>query len=165
MGFIHPMQFAAFSQEVHSSASSSSGTETQLVDETTPKPVGDGSCDTFFWHSNHKLGISTHVLAPLYSAAKDAFLDAYKRYRMLSVSQLKKDESLENNALMSFSSSMDISENEVMKHSRALLLLSCDYGSAWNSRYHYFSVISYCYLCMFVRNLICIPYGISWSTS
>ncbi|KAK6136079.1 hypothetical protein DH2020_030184 [Rehmannia glutinosa] len=134
VGFIHPMQFTAFTEEAHGSPSLSSGAGPQLEDGITkPKPVQDGSSDTFFWHSEHKLGISTLVLVPLYSAAKDAFMDAYKRYRMLSESQVKKDEVLDKNALC-MTSFLDIVESEIMKHSRALLLLSCDFGTAWNAR-------------------------------
>ncbi|KAL7107842.1 hypothetical protein ACP275_06G079700 [Erythranthe tilingii] len=128
VGFIHPMQFAAFNEEGHS------GSGPQLTDEITRKPVRDSSSHTFFWHNKHKLGISTIVLVPLYRAAKDAFLDAYKRYRMLRDSQLKKDETLENNALTCLPSLLDTMEKEVMRHSKALLLLSCDFGTAWNAR-------------------------------
>ncbi|KAK6156204.1 hypothetical protein DH2020_010452 [Rehmannia glutinosa] len=134
VGFIHPMQFTAFTEEAHGSPSLSSGAGPQLEGGITkPKPVRDGSSDTFFWHSEHKLGISTLVLVPLYCAAKDAFMDAYKRYRMLSESQVKKDEVLDTNPLR-MTSLLDIVESEIMKHSRALLLLSCDFGTAWNAR-------------------------------
>lgn len=136
MGFIHPTQFAAFNEEVHNSLSSFSGAGPELEDEITkPKPLQACNCDTFFWHSKHKLGISTLVLLPLYSAAKDAFMDAYKQYRLFSNSHVKKDEKLDGNALMCSPSFLDTMESEVMKHSRALLLLSSDFGTAWNSRY------------------------------
>lgn len=142
VGFIHPMQFAAFNEEVHSSPSSSSGVGSQLEDKISKsKPVRDSCSDSYFWHSEHKLGISTHVLVPLYRAAKDAFMDSYKRYRMLSDSQIKKDDTLDKNASMCLASFLDIVESEVMKHSRALLLLSCDFGTAWNSRYLLFYFI------------------------
>ncbi|GFP78724.1 9-cis-epoxycarotenoid dioxygenase nced1 chloroplastic [Phtheirospermum japonicum] len=107
VGFIHPMQFTAFAE----SSFSGSGTH-------------DGSYDSSFWHHEHKLGISTLVLVPLYRAARDAFMDAHKRYVLLSESQLKKDGLLD----------LGIVESEVMRHSRALVLLSCDFGTAWNSR-------------------------------
>uniref|UniRef100_M1A6Q1 Protein farnesyltransferase alpha subunit n=1 Tax=Solanum tuberosum TaxID=4113 RepID=M1A6Q1_SOLTU len=35
--------------------------------------------------------------------------------------------------MCSSSSSLSL-ESELMKHSRALLILSCDFGTAWNSR-------------------------------
>ncbi|KAK4436639.1 Potassium transporter 4 [Sesamum alatum] len=131
VGFIHPSQFAALNQELHPSSEAAS----QSTPETSkPNPVRDSTSDTFFWHNEHKLGISTSVLVPLYNAAKDAFVDAYKRYRMLSSSQVKKDETLDDNSLKSSSSFVDTVESEVMKHSRALVLLTCDFGTAWNSR-------------------------------
>ncbi|KAL3653821.1 hypothetical protein CASFOL_003502 [Castilleja foliolosa] len=109
VGFIHPMQFTALAE------SSFSVSKTQLE---------DGGYDSMFWHNEHKLGISTLVLVPLYRAARDAFMDAHKRYILFSESQVQKD------GLLDFG----IVESEVMKHSRALVLLSCDFGTAWNSR-------------------------------
>ncbi|PIN25380.1 Protein geranylgeranyltransferase type II [Handroanthus impetiginosus] len=134
VGFIHPTQFAIFNEAIHSSPSSSSGGGPQLEDGTKPKPAQASSSDTFFWHNEHKLGISTLVLDPLYRAAKDAFMDAYKRYRLLSYSHVNKDGKVDNNVLICSTSILDIMESEVMKHSKALLLLSCDFGTAWNSR-------------------------------
>ncbi|XP_020551005.1 protein prenyltransferase alpha subunit repeat-containing protein 1 isoform X2 [Sesamum indicum] len=130
LGFIHPSQFAALNEELHSSSEPAS----LLSAETRSNPVRDTSSHTFFWHNEHKLGISTLFLVPLYNAAKDAFMDAYKRYSMLRGSQVKKDEKLDDNSLNSSASLMDIVETQVMKHSRALVLLSCDFGTAWNSR-------------------------------
>ncbi|XP_073260088.1 uncharacterized protein [Populus alba] len=77
--------------------------------------------DANFWSRDHKLAISTDVLLPLYKAVKDVFLHAisqYKRHENLS------DASWDEGNL----------ESEVMKHSKALLLLSCDFGTAWNFR-------------------------------
>ncbi|KAG8369460.1 hypothetical protein BUALT_Bualt14G0016000 [Buddleja alternifolia] len=117
VGFVHPTQFAALNEEVHTSPS--------LADEISEQS---------FWHSEHKLGISTAVVVPLYNAAKHVFMDAYKQYRMLRDSHVQKDESLDDKGLMCSTSSLNIVESEVMKHSRALVLLSCDFGTAWNSR-------------------------------
>ncbi|EPS70946.1 hypothetical protein M569_03814, partial [Genlisea aurea] len=115
VGFIHPAQFAAFGQD--RCASSSSEDACQVFDEITDaKPVVENSFSNFFWHREHKLGISTLILFPLYNAARDAFLNAYIRYR-----DSMDDASVET---------MD----EVMKHSRGLILLSSDHGTAWNSR-------------------------------
>lgn len=77
--------------------------------------------DANFWSRDHKLAISTDVLLPLYKAVKDVFMHAisqYKRHENLS------DASWDEGNL----------ESEVMKHSKALLLLSCDFGTAWNFR-------------------------------
>lgn len=81
---------------------------------------------TLFWIRDHKLGISTKVLFPLYVAAKNAFVEAYKNYKLL-----QRDD---KHASMCCSSSSLNLESELMKHSRALLILSCDFGTAWNSR-------------------------------
>ncbi|XP_030959469.1 protein prenyltransferase alpha subunit repeat-containing protein 1-like isoform X2 [Quercus lobata] len=55
----------------------------------------------------------TQAVLPLYNAAKRAFIAAMEEYKRLS------DDGL---------------ESEVMRHSKALLLLSSDFGTAWNSR-------------------------------
>lgn len=97
----------------------------------------------YFWHNEHKLGISTLVLVRLYRAAKDAFIESYKRYKMSNNSQFMKAERLDDNASMCSTSFLDFAEIEVMRHSRALLLLSCDFGTAWNSRYVFAPFFAY----------------------
>ncbi|KAJ4834161.1 hypothetical protein Tsubulata_008146 [Turnera subulata] len=82
---------------------------------------GRGTEEGDFWNEEHKLGISADVVLPLYRAAKGAFFTAFADYKMLgSVSGTGPDYSAV--------------EEEVMKHSRAVLLLSCDFLTAWNSR-------------------------------
>lgn len=135
VGFIHPTQFASFSEEVHSSPSSSLSAADGMSETSKSEPVRDYNYDNCFWHNEHKLGISTLVLVQLYRAAKDAFMDSYRRYRMLNNSQVKKAGRVDENASMCSTTYLDTAEIEVMRHSRALLLLSCDFGTAWNSRY------------------------------
>ena len=93
VGFVHPTQFATLTK-----------------DSTGDAAILDG---TTFWCKDHKLGVSTQVVLPLYNAAKLAFITAMEEYKRLG------DDGL---------------ESEVMKHSKALLLLSFDFGTAWNSR-------------------------------
>lgn len=107
-----------------------------LEDESSQsEPAHCNSSDACFWHNEHKLGISSLVLVELYRAAKDAFMVSHRRCGMLSNSQCKKDEKLDEHASVCSTSVLDIAEIEVMRHSKALLLLSCDFGTAWNSRY------------------------------
>lgn len=113
IGFIHPSQFDILNEDI--------GTPSTSVGSVQKTTLG-----TFFWSREHKLGISTKVLFPLYVAAKNAFVEAYKNYKV--------HHSDDKNASICFSSSALSHESEVMKHSRALLLLSCDFGTAWNSR-------------------------------
>ncbi|KAB1208120.1 Protein prenyltransferase alpha subunit repeat-containing protein 1 [Morella rubra] len=100
VGFVHPSQFAKLAEE---------------AGDLIANPSLDG---TSFWSRDHKLGVSTQAVLPLYNAAKLAFLSAMGEYKRLGHDVI----------------SGDIAENEVMKHSRALLLLSSDFGTAWNSR-------------------------------
>ncbi|XP_030959441.1 protein prenyltransferase alpha subunit repeat-containing protein 1-like isoform X2 [Quercus lobata] len=93
VGFVHPTQFATLTE-----------------DSTGDAAISDG---TTFWCRDHKLGVSTQAVLPLYNAAKRAFIAAMEEYKRLG------DDGL---------------ESEVMKHSKALLLLSSDFGTAWNSR-------------------------------
>lgn len=127
MGFIHPSQFVALSAEA--------GTPflPESVDERAESEVSEcNPSDTVFWIRDHKLGISTQALLPLYNAAKYAFMAAYQ---MLNNVCLNKDD-VGDETLSSCSASVTyLIESEVMKHSRALLMLSCDFGAAWNSRF------------------------------
>lgn len=91
-----------------------------------------GPRNTKFWNRDHKLGISTEVLLPLCKAAKGAFMDAMKQYRTLNSLSNNKHE---HENIMYGSLSRQSFDSEIMKHSRALLLLSCDFGTAWNSRF------------------------------
>ncbi|KAJ8760547.1 hypothetical protein K2173_015214 [Erythroxylum novogranatense] len=109
VGFIHPSQFELLNSEAGSSFS-----ETHIGDSKEENPK--------FWIRDHKLGISTHLLFQLYMAAKDAFTGALAQYRTLE------------GRYNASSSSLDTLESEVMKHSKSILLLSCDFGTAWNSR-------------------------------
>uniref|UniRef100_A0A7N2L7F6 Uncharacterized protein n=1 Tax=Quercus lobata TaxID=97700 RepID=A0A7N2L7F6_QUELO len=95
VGFVHPTQFATLTE-----------------DSTGDAAISDG---TTFWSRDHKLGVSTQVVLPLYNAAKRAFIAAMEEYKRLSDG----DDGL---------------ESEVMRHSKALLLLSSDFGTAWKSR-------------------------------
>ncbi|KAI6692746.1 hypothetical protein NL676_020456 [Syzygium grande] len=74
-----------------------------------------------FWSRDRKLGISTEVLLPLYKEAKGAFFDAARNYKMRCGSR---GDGGGDGGIGS----------DVMKHSKALLLVSSDFGTAWNSR-------------------------------
>ncbi|CAN1246928.1 Protein prenyltransferase alpha subunit repeat-containing protein 1-B (Fragment) [Linum grandiflorum] len=75
--------------------------------------------DDHFWIQNHKLGISSDILLQLYAAARKEFMNAVVEYKKLVDPSHPSAEAL---------------ETAVMKHSKALLLLSPDFGTAWNSR-------------------------------
>lgn len=126
VGFIHSSQFATLNKEAGISLRSSDGCELQLED-------GTSSADEIanFWHRDHKLGISTEILLPLYKVARNAFMCALRQYETPRKSSV---ESGDENIVRHISSSCDTLEREVMKHSKALLLLSSDFGTAWNAR-------------------------------
>ncbi|KAG2302297.1 hypothetical protein Bca4012_060616 [Brassica carinata] len=105
VGFIHPSQFTMLDKEA---GSSSDGTS------------------AIFWNQDHKLGISTDILIPLCKVAKHAFLAALKEYKR------HEHEALTNNISSGVSRPTLVSK--VMKHSQAVLLLSSDFGTAWNAR-------------------------------
>lgn len=116
VGFIHPSQFAALKEQVGGSPGSSED------------PVEHENAN--FWNKDHKLGISTEIVLPLYKAARNAFMAALRQY--------KTPEKLPDEFRP------DTIETEVMMHGRALLLLSADFGTAWNSRFlHYFFMICF----------------------
>lgn len=109
LGFIHPSQFSLLNEE--------SGISTNLSAD-----------ELYFWNRDHKLGISTHILLPLYKAAKHAFMTTFKHYKMCGNQSDKVGLSLRA------STSDDHLESILLRHSRSLLLLSCDFMTAWNCR-------------------------------
>ncbi|KAM1692020.1 hypothetical protein FF1_033660 [Malus domestica] len=120
VGFLHPSQFSELNKEAGHSPS---------FDDSTVLRSTDGN--SVFWNRDHKLGISTQILLPLYKAAKRAFMAASRQYKALNS---KSDVSGDENSLCASLSLDNSFESDVMKHSRALLLLSCDFSTAWHSR-------------------------------
>lgn len=123
VGFIHPSQFDMLNKEArHLVLSSYDNLSSEISD-----------ANASFWNMDHKLGISTKVLFPLYERAKSAFMEAIKQYKVL-ISNANDNSWIVDSPCNSLSSHDGV-ENEVMRHSRALLLLSCDFGTAWHSRF------------------------------
>lgn len=136
VGFIHPSQFVTLNEETGHFGPSSYSCVLQSADDVSRSKGSDVDASyqvtTMLWSKDHKLGISTHVLLPLYMVAKHAFMDAIRRYKTLNSPY---DETRIECSPCTFSSCRNSVESEVMKHSRALLLLSCDFGTAWHSRF------------------------------
>lgn len=92
---------------------------------------------TVFWNNNHKLAISIQALPQLYIAAMHAFMDVNRSYKQSIRSSLNRD-SFDDASCRGV---LDrFLESEVLKHSSALLILSYDFNSAWNSRLPSFSL-------------------------
>lgn len=83
-----------------------------------------------FWNQDHKLGISTDILVQLCKDAKHVFLLALQEYKCHG-------NACNESLIKNISGSPSTPEIEVMKHSQAVLLLSSDFGTAWNARYSY----------------------------
>ncbi|XP_074279105.1 uncharacterized protein LOC141604583 [Silene latifolia] len=117
MGFVHPSLLQMLKEEEAGLPRSSKwqefdeGRSSEFYETDTYK-----SQNAFFWSREHKLGISTEYLLPLYKAGKNRFMNAYASYKMQATCVLSEI------------------EDELMKHSKALLLLSSDFGTAWNAR-------------------------------
>uniref|UniRef100_A0A7C9CVT5 Uncharacterized protein n=1 Tax=Opuntia streptacantha TaxID=393608 RepID=A0A7C9CVT5_OPUST len=128
VGFIHPSQLLILNKEADATSVSSDSQEpdARMNSEPSKCDVPKGK-NAFFWNNDHKLGVSTAYLLPLYKAAKHKFMEALAIYRMHS-GPFFKNENVPGNVAFSKA------ENEVMKHSRPLLLLSTDFGTAWNAR-------------------------------
>ncbi|XP_010475870.1 PREDICTED: uncharacterized protein LOC104755221 [Camelina sativa] len=109
VGFIHPSQFTLLDKEA-----GFSNVHLQPNDETSSK----------FWNQDHKLGISTDILVQLCKDAKRVFLLALEEYKCHG-------NACNEPQIKSISSTL---ESEVMTHSQAVLLLSSDFGTAWNAR-------------------------------
>lgn len=111
VGFIHPSQFSGLNED-----------------------AGDENMN--FWNRDHKLGISTQVLLPLYRVAKHVFMTTIDEYKLQSNLSVERGKIGHENMLLpsSNSSPYEVLEDEIMKHSKALLLLNSDFGTAWNAR-------------------------------
>ena len=90
---------------------------------------------TVFWNNNHKLAISIQALPHLYNAALHAYMDVKRSYEQSVRSSLNKDSSHDASCGGDFDHFL---ESEVLKHTRALLIMSYDFKSAWNSRWLFF---------------------------
>lgn len=134
LGFIHPSQFSVLNEE--------SGVSTNLSDEaihqsTNSLPSSEGCSkqeNLYFWNRDHKLGISTRAIVPLYRAAKHAFMTTLNQYRKCG------KQSDKVGSCLPASASCDHLESILLRHSRSLLLLSCDFMTAWNCRFVLLSI-------------------------
>ncbi|CAH1430901.1 unnamed protein product [Lactuca virosa] len=90
VGFVHPSQFASMSDTSH---------------------ANNSDMDMSFWSKDHKLGISTESIHPLYIAAKNAFMSSLQQYNMLIPLHSKKVDNIS-----ATSSPLIGLENELMKH-------------------------------------------------
>ncbi|CAI0427964.1 unnamed protein product [Linum tenue] len=107
VGFIHPSQFTTLERDPEAGSSRSEASD--ALDG------GDGS----FLIRDHKLGIYSEVVLLLYKAVREQFMNAIAEYRNLG------DPSLRSAKALGIA---------VMKCSKALVLLSPNFGTAWNSR-------------------------------
>uniref|UniRef100_A0A1D1YV52 Protein prenyltransferase alpha subunit repeat-containing protein 1 n=1 Tax=Anthurium amnicola TaxID=1678845 RepID=A0A1D1YV52_9ARAE len=118
LGFVHPTQISELNAQSRASglASFSNAMPTGgILNEHIPEQGGILYDETVFWYSDHKLAISITELSQLYGAVLKVFFNSIREYK----ASPDPDQFL---------------QNDVLKHSKALLLLSCDFGSAWNSR-------------------------------
>ncbi|KAE9617886.1 hypothetical protein Lal_00037878 [Lupinus albus] len=127
LGFIHPSQFDLLNEESGISSNLSDEAKCQSTDKIESSEQSSKQENIYFWNKDHKLGISTHILLPLYKDAKRAFMTVFKQYKTCS------NQSNKDGDCLPASSSCDL-ESLLMRHSRSLLLLSCDFMTAWNSR-------------------------------
>ncbi|CAL9769933.1 unnamed protein product [Musa acuminata subsp. burmannicoides] len=134
IGFLHPSQFASLDED-SSSSSPTLATSVRLADSNIETSITESNTvqydKTTFWNRDHKLAISTHVLCHLCVAARHAYMDVSRRYKA-SINL-----SLNSSAFCSVTSGANLDhllENEILKHTKALLILSFNFASAWNCR-------------------------------
>ncbi|KAI9072735.1 hypothetical protein K1719_045298 [Acacia pycnantha] len=128
LGYIHPSQFSLLDAESGISCGSSEEFLLPSAGRTASsvESLLDASnqANLYFWNSDHKLGISTQILLQLYRSAKHSFMSAFKQYN-------QSDKVVDSSYAFL---SCDHLESMLMRHSRSLLLLSCDFITAWNCR-------------------------------
>ncbi|MQL78334.1 hypothetical protein Taro_010771, partial [Colocasia esculenta] len=114
-GFVHPTQLAELNAQSEMARSSNTiQAKGDIMDERMPGGGVRKYDETVFWNNDHKLAISTAELPRLYSAVLGAFSNSIRKYRATP----------DNDQFL---------QNEVLRCSKSLLLLSCDFGSAWNA--------------------------------
>ncbi|XP_031502379.1 uncharacterized protein LOC116265708 isoform X4 [Nymphaea colorata] len=123
LGFVHPSQFEQLNKGINEFSANLS----IQLDENV------------FWFKDHKLAISVLALRPLYEAAKEAFMEVRSAYDVEinlkgKFHEAAKCISLEPENNSTTGSDVHLLEGKMMRHSKALLLLSCDFATAWNSR-------------------------------
>ncbi|KEH17834.1 uncharacterized protein [Medicago truncatula] len=128
LGFIHPSQFSLLNEESGISGNLSDETIHQSADRIASSNEYSKQEKRYFWNRDHKLGISTDVLLLLYKAAKHSFMTAFKQYKMCG------NQSDKVGRCLPASVSHDHLESILLRHSRSLVLLSCDFMTAWNCR-------------------------------
>ncbi|XP_074567884.1 uncharacterized protein LOC141824485 isoform X2 [Curcuma longa] len=134
IGFLGASQFVSLDQDLSGSS----------LDQCTPIQSANVSLETniaelntvqydknFFWNRNNKLAISTDVLSHLYIAARHAYMDVSRRYKASINLTLNKGAFCSASAQANFD---HLLEDEILKHTKALLILSCNFSSAWNDR-------------------------------
>ncbi|XP_020108077.1 uncharacterized protein LOC109723949 isoform X3 [Ananas comosus] len=124
LGFIHPSQFASLNEGLDATAFE--------ISNRTPSDFDALNYDeTAFWTKDHKLAISTEILTQLSKAARRAYFDVRSGYKdSISVNM----NANRSDSVTSRGSSIELLENNLLMHSKAILILSCDFLSAWNSR-------------------------------
>lgn len=159
VGFVHPSQFVALNKGLNSSCPPSVS-----VLESTDGNIGRDTAEdnveqydhNIFWNKDHKLAISTTAVLPLYGAAVHAFMSASRQYKVF-INLPERTDSVDESANHSSSNCRTFLDNELMRHSKALVILSCDFGSAWNSRFCF--SLHFCYvhicLCVYFGKLLC----------
>ncbi|KAK7286988.1 hypothetical protein RJT34_22379 [Clitoria ternatea] len=128
LGFIHPSQFALLNEESGISSNLSDEAIHQSADRIVNAEESSKQDNICFWNRDHKLGISTHILLPLYRAAKHTFMTTFKQYKMCD------NQPDRVGICVPTSTSCDHLESMLLRHSKSLLLLSCDFMTAWNCR-------------------------------
>ncbi|KAJ1439516.1 hypothetical protein SESBI_02458 [Sesbania bispinosa] len=112
LGFIHPSQFSLLNEEAGISSNLSDDAIHQSADRIATSEGCSKQENVYFWNRDHKLGISTHVLLPLYRAAKHAFMTTFKQYKMCD------NQSDKVGIFLSASASYDHLGSILLRHSR-----------------------------------------------
>ncbi|PKA50666.1 Protein farnesyltransferase/geranylgeranyltransferase type-1 subunit alpha [Apostasia shenzhenica] len=134
IGFIHPSQFADFTLDLPVVTRPPPPNIYQTSGAAIKNNITDFRClvydETVFWYGQHKLAISVHAIPQLYFASRIAYMNARRSY--IGAISISKTNGYMNTAIDRVD--FDQLETDVLSHSKALLIMSCDFGSVWNSR-------------------------------
>eukprot|EP00249_Psilotum_nudum_P008082 c21031_g1_i2 orf=571-1995(-) len=145
LGFIHPTQLKSL-QEMDVESVISFPEHGKMNENAVPavgnSVYGEGH-DMFydrsaFWCANHKLAIVVSVLPSLYQCAKAAFLETRHEYdHFMKLEMTHCHTSLYNSVIQSeylYGETLLCLRNRLMTYTRVLVIINCDYKSAWNVR-------------------------------
>lgn len=125
LGFVHPSQLASLHE-----TSSPLPLSHEENDGETPASADPSA----FWCADHKLAIAVPALAPLYRAAKSAFLATRRDYQFLLLKSRGQAHVHAPSECHNTQEDLHCLVQKLLSYTRAVVILNSAYKSAWHAR-------------------------------